>query len=314
MPVEDNSDYSSDSAEYATDDETSLYERRILKLKRRRARAFFEEFKDGEIVKVSELLPKKANPSPPTSPVKIRKRSYKKKFYTPLVALQPRKSTRLSSKTVDYEGLDDDFREPPVYRKRNIEVRTRTRRSLEPREVDFNPDALSGVVCYSSQKVYSQSGTTCHQCRQKTIDLKSRCYSPYCRGVRGMFCGNCLLKRYGERVDDVLRDPNWNCPPCRKICNCSICRRSYGKDPTGQLFPSVSEKGYNNVLEYLAKIGDDKLEDGDDADDESEDENTPPVKKAKISNDDLEPIVLLERINLSFDETGNVITDFKGFS
>uniref|UniRef100_A0A0A9X0U5 Protein sip5 n=1 Tax=Lygus hesperus TaxID=30085 RepID=A0A0A9X0U5_LYGHE len=76
----------------------------------------------------------------------------------------------------------------------------------------------------------------------------------------------------------------------------------------------VTEKGYN-VLEYLAKMGDDKLED-DDADDESEseDENTPPVKKAKISNDDLEPIVLLERINLSFDETGNVFTDFKGFS
>ncbi|KAF6211113.1 hypothetical protein GE061_014227 [Apolygus lucorum] len=296
-------------------------------MKRRRYRDFFSEFKDGEIVKASELLPKapellpKAPPSLPTSPVKIKsRRSFKKRFSTPLVALQPRKSTRLSGKEIDYKGLDDGFQEPPIYRRKDANGRRyrAPRASLEPRDVNFNPDALSGTVCYTSQKVYSQAGTTCHQCRQKTIDLKSRCYSPYCRGCRGMFCGYCLLQRYGEDVAVVLRDPTWKCPPCRKICNCSICRRSYGKEPTGQLFPSVTEKGYSNVLAYLSQIGDDKLEEND-ADDESDnnEENIPPAKKIKYSDElstkHLEPYVQLERLNLSFDEAGNLSADFKGF-
>lgn len=25
-----------------------------------------------------------------------------------------------------------------------------------------------------------------------------------CRGARGLFCGTCLLNRYGERVEEVL--------------------------------------------------------------------------------------------------------------
>uniref|UniRef100_A0A146M758 Cell division cycle-associated 7-like protein n=1 Tax=Lygus hesperus TaxID=30085 RepID=A0A146M758_LYGHE len=130
-----------------------------------------------------------------------------------------------------------------------------------PREVVFNPDALPGSVCYNSQKIYDQSGTTCHQCRQKTIDLKSRCYSPYCHGVRGQFCGYCLMHRYGEDVAVALRDPKWECPPCRRICNCSICRRSHGKPPTGQLYQLAIKNGFPNVKEYLAQLGDDKLED-----------------------------------------------------
>lgn len=330
MPIEEDcsNGESSDSVEYASDDDTSVYERRVLKLKRHRVRAFFSEFEEGDILKASDLLPKAPSvEKSPTkikrssvSPVKIKRKIFKKRFSTPMIVFQPRKSTRLSGKEIDYQGLDDGFQEPPVYRRKGDGSRRYriSRNSLQPREVDFNPDALSGVVCYTSSKVYSQSGTTCHQCRQKTLDLKSRCYSPYCRGCRGMFCGYCLLQRYGEDVSVVLRDPTWKCPPCRKICNCSICRRSYGKEPTGQLFPSVTEKGYTNVLAYLSKIGDDKLEDNSDADDESDEnegneENIPPAKKIKTSNDRFEPYVKLERLNVSFDESGNVLTDFKGF-
>lgn len=54
--------------------------------------------------------------------------------------------------------------------------------------------------------VYRQ-GSTCHQCRQKTIDTKTNCRNPECVGVRGQFCGPCLRNRYGEEVRDALLNP-----------------------------------------------------------------------------------------------------------
>lgn len=50
-------------------------------------------------------------------------------------------------------------------------------------------------------------GTTCHQCRQKTIDMKTVCRAEDCQGVRGQFCGPCLRNRYGEDVRAALKDP-----------------------------------------------------------------------------------------------------------
>lgn len=54
---------------------------------------------------------------------------------------------------------------------------------------------LSKVVKRVSEKQYSQSGTSCHQCRQKTDDQKTCCRNEQCFGVRGQFCGVCLENR-----------------------------------------------------------------------------------------------------------------------
>ncbi|CAB0019630.1 unnamed protein product, partial [Nesidiocoris tenuis] len=62
----------------------------------------------------------------------------------------------------------------------------------------------------------------------------------------------------------------WKCPPCRNICNCSICRRRRGKAPTGQLVPLVSAQGFNSVAEYLQEVGDTVIIDDDDDDDNQE--------------------------------------------
>lgn len=56
---------------------------------------------------------------------------------------------------------------------------------------------------FKNTYIYVQ-GTTCHQCRQKTIDTKTNCRNPECVGVRGQFCGPCLRNRYGEEVRDAL--------------------------------------------------------------------------------------------------------------
>ncbi|KAJ8687658.1 hypothetical protein QAD02_023452 [Eretmocerus hayati] len=112
---------------------------------------------------------------------------------------------------------------------------------------------MQGQVAPKSYgKIYdSKIGSACHQCRQKTIDKKTICRSGTCYGVRGQFCGPCLLGRYGETVEETLKDEHWVCPPCRGLCNCSKCRKRRGQKPTGVLLPIVKERGFSSVLDYL---------------------------------------------------------------
>ncbi|KAL1459805.1 hypothetical protein WDU94_011759 [Cyamophila willieti] len=121
--------------------------------------------------------------------------------------------------------------------------------AMDPNEI--TDDVLSKVVTHVSAKVYSQAGSTCHQCRQKTLDTKTFCRSGECTGVRGQFCGVCLLNRYGEDIVKALLDENWSCPPCRDICNCSICRNRKGLPPTGIMTPLALGKGFDSVKDYL---------------------------------------------------------------
>ncbi|PSN48267.1 Cell division cycle-associated 7-like protein, partial [Blattella germanica] len=121
---------------------------------------------------------------------------------------------------------------------------------LSPEEV--TEEDIKNVAQKSGGKIYSsEHGTCCHQCRQKTLDTKTMCRSGTCVGVRGQFCGPCLKNRYGESAEKALKDPIWACPPCRGLCNCSICRTREGKRPTGILVPLVKMEGYNSVKEYL---------------------------------------------------------------
>ncbi|XP_029348819.1 cell division cycle-associated protein 7a [Echeneis naucrates] len=124
------------------------------------------------------------------------------------------------------------------------------------RPVEDITEAELQRICYVVRdKVYdSATGSTCHQCRQKTVDTKTNCRNPECVGVRGQFCGPCLRNRYGEEVRDALLNPDWQCPPCRGICNCSFCRAREGRCATGVLVYLAKYHGYDNVHAYLKSL------------------------------------------------------------
>ncbi|XP_034549546.1 cell division cycle-associated protein 7a [Notolabrus celidotus] len=114
---------------------------------------------------------------------------------------------------------------------------------------------LQRICTNVREKVYNSStGSTCHQCRQKTVDTKTNCRNPECVGVRGQFCGPCLRNRYGEEVRDALLDSEWQCPPCRGICNCSFCRARDGRCATGVLVYLAKYHGHDNVHAYLKSL------------------------------------------------------------
>ncbi|KAL4655787.1 cell division cycle-associated protein 7-like [Arapaima gigas] len=165
-----------------------------------------------------------------------------------------------------------------------LEVRAVPRRHSNPRTnrlkphivkpvEDITEDELSLVADGITDKVYnSATGSTCHQCRQKTVDTKTCCRNVHCRGIQGHFCGPCLRNRYGEDVRTALLDPDWWCPPCRGICNCSFCRQRDGRCPTGILFPLARYHGFADVHSYLSSLQK-KLKNEEDAQNKFQEQN-----------------------------------------
>ncbi|GAA0163154.1 hypothetical protein LIER_19095 [Lithospermum erythrorhizon] len=113
------------------------------------------------------------------------------------------------------------------------------------------------------KRIYdSINGKTCHQCRQKTLGHRTHCCK--CNMVQGQFCGDCLYMRYGEHVLEAKQNPNWICPACRGICNCSLCRQAKGWPPTGSLYRKISALGYKSVAHYLIQTRREKAVSDDD--------------------------------------------------
>ncbi|KAJ8290700.1 hypothetical protein GJAV_G00016470 [Gymnothorax javanicus] len=138
----------------------------------------------------------------------------------------------------------------------SVKTPRRSSKYTTPRSVDdITEEELENVAYTSKDKIYDKEhGSTCHQCRQKTIDTKTVCRNPKCWGVRGQFCGPCLRNRYGEDVRTALLDSMWVCPPCRGICNCSFCRKADGRCATGILIYMAKFYGHGNVKEYLESL------------------------------------------------------------
>ncbi|XP_022093131.1 cell division cycle-associated 7-like protein [Acanthaster planci] len=152
----------------------------------------------------------------------------------------------------DFEVYEDEVEELPTPTKR--------RRLNRPHEAARQPEDITEeelqmvAECVRDKKYNAEVGTTCHQCRQKTIDMKTICRYDGCTGVRGQFCGPCLRNRYGEDAKAALLNPDWICPPCRGICNCSFCRKKQGRHATGILIHLARESGYTSVKDYLEKF------------------------------------------------------------
>lgn len=151
--------------------------------------------------------------------------------------------------------LDDfDEEQEDVHRKHRAH---RDIRSVD----DITDEDLDNIAASSTGKTYdTHYGTSCHQCRQKTIDQKTICRADQCYGVRGQFCGPCLKNRYGEDATEALKDAEWACPPCRGICNCSICRNNKGRRATGILIHLARERGFDDVNSYLQSLYDEKAQ------------------------------------------------------
>ncbi|XP_068189445.1 cell division cycle-associated 7-like protein [Antennarius striatus] len=169
---------------------------------------------------------------------------------------KPEPVTCKSPRTIDIRRLtelDEDHVHAMTRKRRSHSVR---KSQYDVRSVDeITKEDLDNIAYRSKDKIWDkENGSSCHQCRQKTLDTKTVCRSGHCVGVKGQFCGPCLKNRYGEDVRTVLLDPNWSCPICREMCNCSLCRKKEGRCATGILVGLARYNGHDNVHEYLESI------------------------------------------------------------
>ncbi|KAA0716101.1 Cell division cycle-associated protein 7 [Triplophysa tibetana] len=225
----------------------------------------------AELDKVPGLFPKRSSLSPSSTP-----RAPRRSMQPGLARRNPERASRPHTRSrslVDgppsptpEDEIDDKY--SLVRKDRNYDDAEEER---EPRRRSYNaslaiPHVVRPVeditraeldnICFNvREKTYNRAtGSTCHQCRQKTTDTKTNCRNSDCVGVRGQFCGPCLKNRYGEEVHDALLNPEWHCPPCRGICNCSFCRAREGRCATGVLVYLAKYHGYDNVHAYLKSL------------------------------------------------------------
>ncbi|KAF0975828.1 hypothetical protein FDP41_005155 [Naegleria fowleri] len=190
------------------------------------------------------------------------------------VASKPSSRTKRSNKIVsyaEYAGDDEDFEQDnssfseqlnhsnEYLSESSEELRhkkPKSKKKSSSKDSDFSTKK-SSTKKSSNGKIYdSVKGTTCHQCKQKTMDQKSSCKSclssPMSSSTnRGSFCASCLKNRYGEELSEVVNNPDWKCPICRGICNCSNCRRKAGKNPISITTREALKSGYQSVHEML---------------------------------------------------------------
>ncbi|KAI9343908.1 zinc-finger domain of monoamine-oxidase A repressor R1-domain-containing protein [Zopfochytrium polystomum] len=222
------------------------------------------------------LQPLKSEHTPPAAKREQPKTERgRRKSKLEIEELPRRKSSRLAGLQEEYKGLR--------YRRSNVENDDRCiiidfdgNSSDEDSPVrKRRPANLKGgkrggraraVVVNKGGRIYdSVNGTSCHQCRQKTLDPKVQCTNlvKYMKlnGEEGlqrctlMLDELCLNGRYGEDLEAAKASGSWICPKCRGICNCSFCMSKRGSLPTGQLKRTALELGYSGVSEYLAATG-----------------------------------------------------------
>ncbi|NXN24392.1 CDA7L protein, partial [Nycticryphes semicollaris] len=214
----------------------------------------------AELNSIPGLFPVKTPASTPLKQKKIPKRTFSEgqiaRRMNPTRNARPPEKFALENFTMSAVKFAEHFRsyrQQNLLKKRLMRKRRRSSKYSSHRPVeDITEEDLDNIAITVKDKIYDKVlGSTCHQCRQKTIDTKTICRNQGCGGVRGQFCGPCLRNRYGEDVKSALLDPAWICPPCRGVCNCSYCRRRDGRCATGMLIHLAKFCGYNNVKEYL---------------------------------------------------------------
>ncbi|KFW68295.1 Cell division cycle-associated 7-like, partial [Pygoscelis adeliae] len=217
----------------------------------------------AELNSIPDLFPVKTPTSTPSKQKKTPRRTYSEgqiaRRMNPTRNARPPEKFALEKFTVSAVKFAEQFRsyrQQNLLKKRLMRKRRRSSKYSSHRPVeDITEEDLDNIAITVKDKIYDKVlGSTCHQCRQKTIDTKTICRNQGCGGVRGQFCGPCLRNRYGEDVKSALLDPAWICPPCRGVCNCSYCRRRDGRCATGMLIHLAKFYGYDNVKEYLESL------------------------------------------------------------
>uniref|UniRef100_A0A0D9WEV8 DDT domain-containing protein n=1 Tax=Leersia perrieri TaxID=77586 RepID=A0A0D9WEV8_9ORYZ len=146
---------------------------------------------------------------------------------------------------------------------------------------------------------------TCHQCRQRTINFSGSCHNmKKGKMCTILYCRKCLINRYGAEEHKASMDDTWTCPKCRDICNCSLCMKKKGLQPTGILAHAAKASGCASV-HHLLKMGDDAV---------AAAQSTQKARSAPAKKKQKKELVLGAAADPLVEGDENVCIDFNAFS
>ncbi|KAJ2416041.1 hypothetical protein GGI10_001263 [Coemansia sp. RSA 2530] len=193
----------------------------------------YEEERERQIRENDEFLASLGIKSPFGSAPKRKKRPPKK--VSEEGEYKPKYSMRERKQRVSYN--EDSYYTPYPAKKKQAKGGGGQRRT----------NAAPGRRVVGRRVYDSTHGSSCHQCRQKTMDPKIKCSND---GCNIMFDYHCLLGRYSEDAM-AIDHSEWACPKCRGKCNCSFCKKKRGERPTGQTSVYISRFGVEAAKKAL---------------------------------------------------------------
>eukprot|EP00798_Chlamydomonas_sp_ICE-L_P030731 gene30731-35767_t len=130
--------------------------------------------------------------------------------------------------------------------------------SFEARKPYVNDVRKADLLCkniHANPRGCSEC-TTCHFCRQKTVDAKTRCGCRRFKGLpggpsRGQWCGMCLSARMGENVNECARLLPVTSVTDKSAQAIACLRYNKGLEFTGELHSEAQRLGYKSAAHYL---------------------------------------------------------------
>ncbi|KAM0754921.1 hypothetical protein T439DRAFT_377326 [Meredithblackwellia eburnea MCA 4105] len=111
------------------------------------------------------------------------------------------------------------------------------------------------IYCHQDHQPHPASTTVALTCTAvKHRQSSSSSSKPAATTCRKVYCGRCLQARYGESAEGIIETDlhkSWECPACRGICNCSVCRRKSNQPATGSLAKIAKSQGLESAADVL---------------------------------------------------------------
>jgi hypothetical protein len=155
--------------------------------------------------------------------------------------IPPQKSIQLGIESFTKKRERQNLETNPNPRIKKIKVDGETKFIINGESKERDSVDRQGLICHQCRTlVHTNLSVQCTALKttggSKNLSVK-RCTISYCQ--------RCLLNRYEEKLADItahwemseghVDDAGyaWSCPTCRKECNCSVCRKKMGLEPTG---------------------------------------------------------------------------------
>ncbi|KAE9965238.1 hypothetical protein EG328_009887 [Venturia inaequalis] len=104
----------------------------------------------------------------------------------------------------------------------------------EQEEIEVDDNGLVKRIKKKRSKAWLENNKSCHVCCHRHPKWKMAICTMCERG----WCYGSLWRAHDQAPQDVMQDPNWECPHCRRVCSTGACRkdtRQHPYEPKGTL-------------------------------------------------------------------------------